>query len=201
MRVCFSADDESPISQLNTKTASLIAPTPMHIETNLIRAVSVFYYRLNSIFPFSNGLAERAFLVSIVTSVTIMALRTENVIIESSGFSSTKSRVYSKRLRLRDRLSPAIDRKRNKRDIMSFLSSEIGVRDFKKYSKYSFLWLFIFMTRKIQRVKNSPTIRLMKNVINIATFLIYNWNGLKALCDKIKLRLIALSKVDISESL
>lgn len=75
-------------------------------------------------------------------SVIIMALRTENVIIESSGFSSTKPRVYSKRLRLRDRLSPAIDRKRNKRDIMSFLSSEIGVRDFKKYSKYSFFMVF-----------------------------------------------------------
>ena len=85
---------------------------------------------------------EKAFLVSTVISVIIMALRTENVIIESSGFSSTKPRVYSKRLRLRDRLSPAIDRKRNKRDIMSFLSSEIGVRDFKKYSKYSFFMAF-----------------------------------------------------------
>ena len=50
MRVCFSAEDESPISQLNTKTASLIAPTLMHIKTNLIRAVSVFYYRLYSIY-------------------------------------------------------------------------------------------------------------------------------------------------------
>ena len=90
-------------------------------------------------------------------SVIIMALRTENVIIESSGFSSTKPRVYSKRLRLRDRLSPAIDRKRNKRDIMSFLSSEIGVRDFKKYSKYSFFMvLHIYDAEKYSESKFIP---------------------------------------------
>jgi len=70
---------------------------------------------------------------------------------------------------------------------MSFLSSEIGVRDFKKYSKYSF-----FMVLHIyDAAKNIPNLNLyqptfLQNYINMAMFLIYDGNGLEALCDEIE---------------
>ena len=74
---------------------------------------------------------------------------------------------------------------------MSFLSSEIGVRDFKKYSKYSFFMVLHIYDAESKFSENIPNLNLyqptfLQNYINMAMFLIYDGNGLEALCDEIE---------------